>query len=212
MSPDRIIRHRGADRLFHWVMAASVLVLLGTGLLPALGVRFDWVALHWISGLVLVAAILFHIFRVAVGRNLRTMLPAKRDLEEIRAALGAPRVRPGKYSLAQKTIHHVATVLSLAAAATGLLMMVKVDTPFWTRNPYWLEAATWGGIYVVHGFATLCFVSVVMLHVYFALRPEKRPYLRAMLQGWMSRADYRAHHDETLWTPESIPDTEKGPH
>ena len=155
MSMDRIVRHRGSDRLFHWVMAASVLLLLGTGLLPALGIRFDWVALHWISGLVLVAAILFHIVRVSTGGNLRTMLPSKRDLEQVRATLGAPPVRPGKYSVAQKAMHYVAALLSLAAVATGLLMMVKVDTPFWARNPYWLDAGTWGGIYVVHGFAAL---------------------------------------------------------
>lgn len=212
MSQDRVIRHRAADRLFHWIMAASVLMLLGTGLLPALGVRFDWVALHWISGLVLVAAILFHIVRIAAWSKLRTMLPARRDLEEIRAAFGAPPVKPGKYSAAQKAMHYVASLLSLAAAATGLLMMVKVDTPLWQRNPYWLDATTWGGIYVVHGFAALCFVSVVMLHVYFALRPEKRAYLRAMLLGWMSGGDYRAQHDASLWTPESAPDPVKGRH
>ena len=45
-----------------------------------------------------------------------------------------------------------------------------------------------------------------MLHVYFALRPEKRCYLTAMTRGWMSRVDYRARHDETLWKPESVPD------
>ena len=28
---ERIERHKGVDRLFHWVMAASVLVLLVTG-------------------------------------------------------------------------------------------------------------------------------------------------------------------------------------
>jgi formate dehydrogenase subunit gamma len=210
MAEDRIIRHRRADRLFHWIMAASVLVLLGTGLLPVIGLRFDWVAPHWISGLVLVAAILFHLGRVLLRRSTRTMMPAKRDLEQIRAVFGAPAVKPGKYSLAQKAMHNGVTALSLAAAATGLLMMVKVDTPFWRRDPYWLDAATWGGIYVVHGFAALCFVSVVMLHVYFALRPEKRCYLRSMISGWMSRADYRAHHDQTLWTPESLPESVKG--
>ena len=156
MSDERVIRHRGADRLFHWIMAASVLVLLGTGLLPALGVRFDWVALHWMAGLVLVAAIVFHLGRVAWRRGIATMLPAQRDGEELRALFGAAAPRTGKYSVAQKAMHHAVAVLSLAAAATGLLMMVKVDTPLWKRNPYWLDAATWGGVYVVHGFAALC--------------------------------------------------------
>lgn len=210
MSQDRIIRHRGADRLFHWIMAASVLVLLGTGFLPPLGLRFDWVAPHWISGLVLVALVLYHLGRVAVRRSARLMLPAQRDLEQVRALFGAPSRKPGKYSLAQKAMHDAVTLLILAAATTGLLMMVKVDTPLWRRNPYWLDAATWGGIYVVHGFAALFLVSAVMLHVYFALRPEKRGYLRAMVRGWMSGADYRAHHDEALWKPESPPDPAAG--
>jgi cytochrome b subunit of formate dehydrogenase len=199
MDETRIIRHRGADRLFHWVMAASVLTLLATGLLPQLGVQFDWVVLHWSAGLVLVAAIPFHLLRVILRRSLATMRPTPRDGAQLRALFGGPPARPGKYSLAQKAMHHVVGVLTLAAAATGLAMMVKVDTPFWRRNPYWLEAATWGGVYVVHGLAALCFVSVVMLHLYFALRPEKRCYLDAMLRGSMSRADWRAHHDPALW-------------
>ena len=40
MSDDRVIRHRGPDRLFHCITAASVIVLLATGLLPQLGVHF----------------------------------------------------------------------------------------------------------------------------------------------------------------------------
>jgi len=210
MSQDRIIRHRGADRLFHWIMAVSVLVLLGTGLAPPLGLRFDWVAWHWIAGLVLVAAVLYHLGRVGVRRSVRLMLPAHRDLELLRALFGAAPLKPGKYSLAQKALHDAVTLLILAAIITGLLMMVKIDTPLWRRNPYWLDAATWGGIYVVHGFAALFLVSAVMLHVYFALRPEKRAYLAAMVRGWMSRADYRAQHDETLWKPESPPDPAAG--
>jgi len=183
-------------------MAACVLVLLGTGILPALGLKFDWVPLHWISGLVLVAAMLLHLVRVAWRRSFAQMLPTQRDLAELRAALGAAPVKPGKYSVAQKAMHHMVALLSLAAAVTGLLMMVKIDTPWWRRNPYWLEAATWGGIYVVHGLAALCFISVAMLHIYFALRPEKRCYLRAIARGWMTRDEYRVRHDAALWTPE----------
>ncbi len=196
---DRVIRHRGPDRLFHWVAAASVLVLLATGLLPQLGLRFDWVGLHWSAGLVLVAAILYHLVRVIVRGSLATMRPEPADVAQLRALRGAPPVLPGKYTLAQKAMHHGIALLCLAAAATGLVMMVKVDTPLWSRNPYWLEAGTWGGIYVVHGLAALCMVSAVMLHVYFALRPEKRCYLRAMLSGWMSRGDCAAHHDPARW-------------
>ena len=40
-------------RLFHWVMAASMFVLLFTAFLPIAGVRFAWVQWHWMAGLVL---------------------------------------------------------------------------------------------------------------------------------------------------------------
>ena len=53
------VRHRLADRLFHWVMAVSVLVLGATAFLPILGVKFGWLPWHWSFGVVLTAAVLF---------------------------------------------------------------------------------------------------------------------------------------------------------
>src|SRR5215467_4558302 len=38
--PERIERHTLAARLFHWVMAASMFVLLFTAFLPIVGVKF----------------------------------------------------------------------------------------------------------------------------------------------------------------------------
>jgi len=46
---DRIVRHASADRLLHWIMAACVLTLLGTAFLPIVGVKFEWVTIHWIT-------------------------------------------------------------------------------------------------------------------------------------------------------------------
>ncbi|MFO1402666.1 MAG: cytochrome b/b6 domain-containing protein [Steroidobacteraceae bacterium] len=212
MNDAPILRHRGADRLFHWVMAASVLVLLATGLLPQLGVQFDWVALHWSAGLLLVVAIAFHVVRVIARRSVAAMHMSSVDVAQLRALAGGPAVLPGKYSLAQKAMHHAVALPGLAAAATGLLMLAKVDTPFWQRNPYWLEAGTWGIVYVVHGLAALCLLSLVMLHLYFALRPEKRCYLQAMHGGWMSRADWRARHDAALWPGEATDPGKQGAH
>ena len=60
--PERIVRHTFAARAFHWVMAASMFVLLFTAFLPVVGIRFPWVTWHWIAGLVLTASIIFHIF------------------------------------------------------------------------------------------------------------------------------------------------------
>src|SRR6476620_2235310 len=51
--PVKIERHTLAARLFHWVMAASMFVLLFTAFLPVVGIKFAWVQWHWIAGLVL---------------------------------------------------------------------------------------------------------------------------------------------------------------
>ena len=52
---DKVIRHAGIDRLFHWVTAATMTVLLATSLLPIIGVRFAWYQIHWIAGIILFA-------------------------------------------------------------------------------------------------------------------------------------------------------------
>ena len=158
-APDRIVRHGLPDRIFHWVMAASVLALLATGFLPILGVRFSWVTMHWIAGLVLGAAVLFHMARAVIWLEPSAMMVWPADLRDAwRAtlrALGRRTVvpKPGKYLLLQKLYHHAIALVLLTTLGTGLMMMVKVDTPFWTRDPYWLSDATWGVIYVLHGLA-----------------------------------------------------------
>ena len=51
--PARITRHSRAARMFHWVMAAAMFVLLLTAFLPVAGIRFPWVTWHWAAGVVL---------------------------------------------------------------------------------------------------------------------------------------------------------------
>jgi cytochrome b subunit of formate dehydrogenase len=193
------------DRVLHWIMACCVLTLMGTALLPILGIKFSWVTAHWITGLVLTAAVFMHLLRSLHWSRLKQMLLGPRDLRDALATLAwfirfrhsAPR--PGKYSPAQKFIHLAFAGLILAAIVTGLLMMVKIDTPLWQRDPYLFSAATWGVIYLIHGAAAVILITVIMLHVYFALRPEKRCYLRAMIQGWISREMFEKNHDPDRW-------------
>src|SRR5262249_12437184 len=73
-APTKVLRHALADRVFHWLTAASVLTLLGTAFLPILGFKFDWVTAHWIAGLVLIGAVLFHLVRSLVWQNWRTVM------------------------------------------------------------------------------------------------------------------------------------------
>lgn len=181
---DRVQRHAGIDRLFHWLTALAVLILMATGILPHAGVHFDWVAIHWITGLVLTVLVLFHLVRSLFWQHLASIWFS---LAEFRAR------RAVKYTIAQRLMHHAMGLMVLMAVITGLLMLKKVQTPFFIRDPYFLGAGSWGVVYFLHGLAALVAVTLVMIHVYFALLPENRRYLRAMTYGWISREEQRAH-------------------
>ena len=78
-------------------------------------------------------------------------------------------------------------------------MLVKIDTPWWERDPYWLSESTWGVIYILHDLAALLLVIMIMMHVYFALRPEKLFFARSMILGWITGGEHAAHHDPKRW-------------
>ena len=90
-------------------------------------------------------------------------------------------------------------VAGLAAVTTGVLMMSRVRTPFFTRNPYLFGDATWGVTYVTHGLAGVGLVGLVIAHVYFAVRPEKWWITKSMLLGWITRRQYLEHHEPERW-------------
>lgn len=205
----RMIRHRWPDRLYHWAMALSVLTLLGTAFLPIVGIKFDWIDAHWIAGLVLAGLVLIHIVRATIWLDVWSMMIGPRDVSDARAAVrrtlgGAPDPAPlpGKYPLLQKLYHAAIALTMLALIVTGAMMMVRIDTPLWVRNPYWLSQATWGMVYVIHDLAAMIVLALVMVHVYFGLRPEKLWITRSMIVGWITLADYASHHDPVRWKPE----------
>jgi cytochrome b subunit of formate dehydrogenase len=206
MSSNRVVRHKGIDRLYHWTMAAALLVCLFTAFLPILGVKFEWVTAHWIAGIVLTAVVLFHIVRAVVFQDVWAMVVGPRDLLNVwrstRRALGGgglPPTRDAKYMLLQKIYHKVVAVLVLSIIASGVLMLSKIDTVFWRRNPYWLADDQWGIIYSVHGLAAMAMITLVMVHIYFAVRPDKWWMSRSMITGSITRADYETHHDPQRW-------------
>lgn len=203
----RIPRHSLAARAFHWAMAAAMLVLLVTAFVPVLGLQFPWVTIHWIAGVALTASILYHVVHVFGWQDFWAMWVKPSEIgegmEELKHALGAgsgdaPRA-PGKYAFDHKLYHHAAAASGLAAIATGLLMMVRIDTPIWARNPYLLSDGTWGVVYVIHGLAGVALIGLVTAHIYFAVRPEKRWMTWAMVNGWITREKYLAHYDTQKW-------------
>ena len=199
MQQTKIIRHKLIDRLFHWLLACAILILLFSGLLPAYGFNASLIVIHWIVGLVLAAILLIHIIRSVFWKSLKSIWFSRTDISLIHA-------KSGKYSLEQKLMHQFISLLTVAGIITGIIMMIRIDTPFFERDPYWLNAETWGLVYFIHGLVALCFVSAIMLHIYFALRPENRMYLRSIFKGWITEEEYSKKHNADLWPKEKEQD------
>jgi cytochrome b subunit of formate dehydrogenase len=189
-----IERHKLIDRIYHWVMAICVLTLMATAFLPIIGWKFEWLAIHWVTGLVLTAAVLFHIIRSLFFQKLMNMMPDGKNI----SSLGMES-KTGKYNLAQKLYHLAVAVLILSAIGSGLVMLRKIDTPFWKRDAYWFSDNGWGIIYSLHDFAAMALITMVMIHVYFALRPDEWHLTRSMFRGWITRKEYQDHFDPKRW-------------
>jgi cytochrome b subunit of formate dehydrogenase len=207
--PERVPRHSLTARVFHWIMAASMFTLLFTAFLPKLGIQFDWVTYHWIAGTVLTVSILFHIIHASFFLDFWSIWPDRIDLRDagrrILRAVGQsapPPDRFAKYPLENKLYHGAIIAAGLTSIGTGVFMMFRVRTIFFPRNPYLFGDMTWGMMYVLHGLAGVGLIALIMVHVYFGLRPEKRAITKSMIFGWMSRDFYLEEHDPARWPVE----------
>jgi len=203
---EHVVRHRLVDRLYHWLAAACVLTLMGSAFLPIIGFKFEWVSLHWMTGVILAGLVLVHIVRALIWQDWRAMLPDGADignaLRSIKRAIGGGGPspgKPGKYKVLQKLYHLAIAILVLSIIASGFLMLLKIDTPLWRRDPYWFDPDTWGVVYSIHGFASMTLVTFVMIHIYFALRPDEWWVTRSMFRGYISRNEYVDHCDGERW-------------
>lgn len=208
--PARIPRHSLTARLFHWIMAAAMLTLLVTAFLPKLGYQFDWVEYHWIAGVVLTISVLFHIVHASFFLDFWSIWPDRIDLQDAwKRSLrffGKPAALPSKfakYPLENKLYHGAVMISGIAAIITGVCMMFRVRTGILPRNPYLFGDMTWGLMYVLHGLAGVGFIVLVIVHIYFAIRPEKLPITAGMLLGSMSREFYLKEHDPARWMVQS---------
>ncbi len=204
--PAQIPRHSLAARLFHWVMASAMFVLLFTAFLPKVGVQFNWVPYHWIAGVVLTASILFHIIHATFYTDPWAIWPDRADVEDasrrIRRFFGRPAPLPrrfAKYPLENKLYHAAVLVTGMSVVLTGAFMMFRVRTAIFPRNPYLFSDMSWGLMYVLHGMAGVGLITLVIVHVYFAVRPEKFAITKSMVFGSMSREFYLQEHDPQRW-------------
>jgi hypothetical protein len=61
-------------------------------------------------------------------------------------------------------------------------------------------------IYVLHGVASVAFITLIITHIYFAIRPEKRWITLSMIVGWIPRTRYLEHYNPERWpvTPQTV--------
>lgn len=202
--PEKIERHSLSSRIFHWTMSVAMLALLVTAFVPVMGLQFDWIEVHWMAGVLLIATIVYHVIHAIVWQDFWSMfqLGVAEGMAHLRHVMSAKAPAPpkaGKYPFDHRMYHHAIVVVSLAAIVTGVLMMVRIDTPFWTRDPYLFGDSVWGVMYVVHGLSGVSLIVLVASHIYFAIRPEKRWITWSMIRGWVDREHYLAHHDPEKW-------------
>jgi cytochrome b subunit of formate dehydrogenase len=206
--PERIQRHSLAARVFHWTMSAAMLVLLLTAFVPVMGLEIpSWVTLHWIAGVVLILSIVYHIIHAIGWQDFWSMMSFgpqffREGFATVRHVMSSKAPEPpkaGKYPFDHRMYHHAVIVASLAAVVTGVVMMARIDTPFWARDPYIISDQAVGLVFAIHGVAGVGFILLIASHIYFAIRPEKRWITWSMIRGWVDREHYLAHHDPTKW-------------
>ncbi len=215
--PKRIPRHSLAARLFHWIMALAMFTLLFTAFLPKIGIEFDWVTYHWIAGTVLTISITFHIIHASFFLDFWSIWPDRADIEDawkrVQRFMGKSAQLPrkfAKYPLENKLYHGAIIVTGMSVILTGVFMMFRIRTIFFTRNPYLFSDMTWGLMYVLHGLAGVGLITLVIVHVYFAVRPEKLPITASMIVGSMSREFYLKEHDPKRWVVKPLSNPQRG--
>ena len=204
--PAQILRHAMAERVFHWGMSAAMLVLLITAFAPVMGIQFAWVTIHWVAGVILTLMIAYHVIHATFWQDFWAMWLDKADIKYGMAELshmlgrnGTAVPKTAKYPIDHKMFHHGAAVSGLAAIVTGIFMMLRLETPFWTANPYMLSDSAWGVMYWVHGVAGVALIALVISHIYFAIRPDKWWITKSMIYGDISREKYVENFDPGRW-------------
>jgi len=65
-------------------------------------------------------------------------------------------------------------------------------------------------MYVLHGLAGVGLIALVMVNVYFAVRPDKFDITKSMIFVTMSKEHYLEHHDPERWVVETTGSGSKG--
>lgn len=207
-SNDQITRHSKVDRISHWVIASSGILLAfsGIGFMPLYG-RFylnevpgmQWVSdfntqmnLHYLSAFFFVSACIFHlIYHWRLGNF--ALFPRKGDVVEsvliIKAILWKNDEPPHDKFLAEQRLAYALFSFNIAIlVVSGYILSVK-NTSSVFINPDLLQA-----IIIVHLVFTFIFIFQILLHLAAFSLKTNRPLLRSMFNGKVNKAYAEQRH------------------
>jgi formate dehydrogenase subunit gamma len=223
---EEVERFTLTQRVGHWVMAISIFLLMLSGFiimntdvtinaLPGV----SWLALHELTGIILIGYTVFHVGHVAAKGTWMKMWFSRNDLEDqlvrVKNFFGLTEEYPRQFEYpgAQKMLHAGVTAATLGLIVTGLVLLRRLNfVGLWeaTREFSFLgidftlgQAGSLGLIswsFVVHDFLAIGMVALVMGHVYFALRPQEWGITRSMITGNVPTELYAEKYDPRSWT------------
>ncbi len=206
-----MLRHEAIELAEHWVIAASGLLLILTGLfqLP-FAARFNiikipgfaWSAnyitslyVHYVAAAVFTFAASFHLIHHGILGE-KGMVPQKGDVKEsiavIKNFIGKGEEPPLDKYLPEQRIAYIGMAVIIAVLIlSGLVKTYK--NLFAPDLAYWaILTATW-----VHNISFLLFISAFIAHIGAILLKPNLPMARGIFTGYV-RLDY-ARHRHPIW-------------
>ncbi|GLK66185.1 formate dehydrogenase subunit gamma [Paracoccus kondratievae] len=209
--PVTVSRYRGITRLNHWVTAASLIVLLVSGLAlfhPSLyfltGLFGGGQVTRWLHPFV--GVLLFFSFLLLFLQMWRLNLPRPEDRTWVSqigdVVRGEEEKLPelGKYNAGQKFVFWAMSVLIVVLIVSGVMIWQEYFPDLVT-----IPVRRWAVL--VHALAAIAIILTFILHVYAAI--WTRGTLRAMTRGTVTGGWAWRHHRK--WLRELAGRGESGP-
>ena len=198
--PARLVRFSRSERALHWVVAATVLPMILSGL--ALGIDIyhpEAFVIHIGSLFALAAGVALVVLTgnrpelARLGRQLRTFDRGDREWLEAapRSLVGGPVPPAGRFNAGQKLNGTLMPLLLAVSTVTGLYLWARVHRMVTQMNV----------LGALHNLAAIAIIALVSGHLYMAvLNPGTRHALRGITTGDVDR-DWAEHH-HGLWVAE----------
>ncbi|GMQ46286.1 cytochrome b/b6 domain-containing protein [Vibrio sp. 10N] len=201
-SANEVYMYDRYERLWHWLQATTIFILLSSGLVIHLPDTFDWlsfsymVQIHQILGFVLLINAALSLFYHLASGEIRQYLPRPYGLIHDMMAQGlyyAKGIFQGAPHPFHKTKNRKLNPLQQITyfAILNLLLPAQLITGFalWMGN-YWPALTEWFGgselLLPLHVGLAWMFASFIVMHVYLTTTVGSKPSdgIKAMVSGW----------------------------